>query len=163
VPKGALRTHSAEQTPLWGSLVTCVVYVCACASVRALVLCFCGRETQPVGAGDTQITDLTCSTASARLLLTWNLAFTRYCHYQYCMVPCIQEGDRGGTIHCAILFVRKIQGAKSRRRFGLLVELPSAQSQKKETKHLQSPTWNLPSVQYAGVPDCVCRPNLTPA
>ena len=26
VPKGALRTHSAEQAPLWGSLVTCVVY-----------------------------------------------------------------------------------------------------------------------------------------
>ena len=31
VPKGALRTHSAEQAPLWGSLVTCVVY---CVRVR---------------------------------------------------------------------------------------------------------------------------------
>ena len=31
VPKGALRTHSAWQTPLWGSLVTCVVY---CLRVR---------------------------------------------------------------------------------------------------------------------------------
>jgi len=31
VPKGALRTHSAEQAPLWGSLVTCVVY---CLRVR---------------------------------------------------------------------------------------------------------------------------------
>ena len=26
VPNGALRTHSAEQAPLWGCLVTCVVY-----------------------------------------------------------------------------------------------------------------------------------------
>jgi len=24
VPKGAFRTHSAQQAPLWGSLVTCV-------------------------------------------------------------------------------------------------------------------------------------------
>ena len=33
VPKGALRTHSALQAPLWGSLVTCIVYclrVCQC-------------------------------------------------------------------------------------------------------------------------------------
>ena len=26
VPKGALRTHSAWQAPLWGSLVTCAEY-----------------------------------------------------------------------------------------------------------------------------------------
>jgi len=26
VSKGALRTHSAYQAPLWSSLVTCVVY-----------------------------------------------------------------------------------------------------------------------------------------
>ena len=31
MPKGALRTHSAQQAPLWGSLVTCVVY---CLRVR---------------------------------------------------------------------------------------------------------------------------------
>jgi len=31
VPKGALRTHSAWQAPLWGSLVTCVV---CCLRVR---------------------------------------------------------------------------------------------------------------------------------
>jgi len=40
VPEIALRTHSAQQAPLWGSLVTCVVHFCACASVRALFLCF---------------------------------------------------------------------------------------------------------------------------
>jgi len=31
VPEGALRTHFAKQAPLWGSLVTCVVY---CLRVR---------------------------------------------------------------------------------------------------------------------------------
>jgi len=31
VPKGALRKHSAYQAPLWGSLVSCVVY---CLRVR---------------------------------------------------------------------------------------------------------------------------------
>ena len=31
VPKGALRTHSAQQAPLWGSPVTCVVF---CLRVR---------------------------------------------------------------------------------------------------------------------------------
>jgi len=42
VPKGALRTHSAEQAPLWGSLVTCVVYclrVRQCSGVVSLFLC----------------------------------------------------------------------------------------------------------------------------
>jgi len=28
-------------------------------------------------------------------------AFTRYCHYQYCMVYSIQKGSRGGGIYCA--------------------------------------------------------------
>jgi len=37
VPKGALRTHSALQALLWGSLVTCVEY---CLRVRQLGLCF---------------------------------------------------------------------------------------------------------------------------
>jgi len=40
VPKGTLRTHSAQQAPLWGSLVTCVVYCLRVPSVRALFLCF---------------------------------------------------------------------------------------------------------------------------
>jgi len=31
VPKGALRTHSAQQAPLWGTLITCVEYcLCVC-------------------------------------------------------------------------------------------------------------------------------------
>jgi len=28
------------------------------------------------------------------------------------MVPCTQEGGRGGTIHCAIWFVGEIQGGE---------------------------------------------------
>jgi len=43
MPKGALRTQSAQQAPLWGSLVDCIEY---CLRVRgqcfrALFLCFC--------------------------------------------------------------------------------------------------------------------------
>jgi len=38
VPKGALGTHSAQQAPLWGSLVTCRVLV-ARAPVLGLI-CF---------------------------------------------------------------------------------------------------------------------------
>jgi len=29
------------------------------------------------------------------------LAFTRYCHYQYCVVYSIQSGDRGGVVSWA--------------------------------------------------------------
>jgi len=34
-------------------------------------------------------------------LFTWSLSFTRYCHYQYCMVYGINRGSRGGVIYCA--------------------------------------------------------------
>ena len=39
--------------------------------------------------------------------LTWRggsygLAFTRYCHYQYCVVYGIHKGGRGGVVYCAI-------------------------------------------------------------
>jgi len=36
VPKGALRTYSTWQAPLWGSLVTCVMY---CLRVRQYGVC----------------------------------------------------------------------------------------------------------------------------
>jgi len=39
------------------------------------------------------------------------LAFIRYCHY-HCMVPGARETGRGGTIHCAILFVGTIHGSE---------------------------------------------------
>jgi len=29
------------------------------------------------------------------------LAFTRYCHYQNCIVCGVQQGDRGGVVYCA--------------------------------------------------------------
>jgi len=47
-----------------------------------------------------------------RVTPSLKLPFTQYCHYQCCMVPGTQEGGRGGTIHCAILFVGQIQGGE---------------------------------------------------
>jgi len=47
----------------------------------------------------------------------YGFPFTRYCHYRCCMVPGTQEGGRGGTIHCAILFVGKIQGSEIKKVF----------------------------------------------
>jgi len=38
------------------------------------------------------------------------LAFTRYCHTQYCIVPGTQAGGWGRAIRCAILCVNIIQG-----------------------------------------------------
>jgi len=50
VPKGALRTHSAQQAYLWGSLVTSEVYcVGACASVRTLFHCFASYLAEKLG------------------------------------------------------------------------------------------------------------------
>jgi len=47
------------------------------------------------------------------------LAFTRYCPYEYCIVPGTQEGGREGRIHCAILFVGNIQGCEKKELFRL--------------------------------------------
>jgi len=44
------------------------------------------------------------------------LAFTRYCHYQSCIVLGAHEKGRG-TMHCAILFVGNIQKGEIKEAF----------------------------------------------
>jgi len=76
VPKGALRTHSAEQAPLWGGLVMRRVLF---ARAPMLGLCFL----------------VTVNAVAPR----WGrrLVFTRYCYHQHCMVYSIQTGGRRGS------------------------------------------------------------------
>jgi len=33
----------------------------------------------------------------------WQLAFTRYCYYQYCMVYGIHKRGRVGVVYCALI------------------------------------------------------------
>jgi len=68
------------------------------------------------------------------------LAYTRYCHYEWCMVPGTHEEDRGGTIHAAMLFVGKIQGGGSKRCFVPIIELTRAQSRNIQTNIVYRPS-----------------------
>jgi len=38
-----------------------------------------------------------------RDIRTLTLAYTRYCHCQYCMVYCIHKGGRVGVVYCALV------------------------------------------------------------
>jgi len=55
--------------------------------------------------------------AEVKQIRSYDLAFTRYCHYQSCIVPETQEWGRGGTIHCAIFFVGKTPGGDIKEAF----------------------------------------------
>jgi len=51
-----------------------------------------------------------------RELLGFRLAFTRYCHYQYCMACIAIKDGRGDTLYCAIAWaVRGARGVPKRR------------------------------------------------
>jgi len=59
------------------------------------------------GGGSRSTADLVPSTPRVCEGGPYELAFTRYCHSQYCMACIAIQDGRGGTLHCAIAWAMK--------------------------------------------------------
>jgi len=87
---------------VWSFVVlfwSCVVWCCSCHVFVCDLFLFLHAATSRVPvSGRSQLTPLPSCIHQA-----WPLAFTRYCHHQYCMVYGIQGGGgRWGAVYCAM-------------------------------------------------------------